>query len=87
LISLPCSFVHLQDGQTPRFSHIAAMHSELVAVNLAGQLCQWRWSDPEPYSSEVSFVMTLLVLRHFRLKVWLVTISFILIVNFWKIND
>jgi len=38
-----------QDGQAPRFSHIAAMYSELLAVNMAGQLCQWRWFDPEPF--------------------------------------
>jgi len=31
------------------FSHIAAMYSELVAINMAGQLCQWRWSDTEPF--------------------------------------
>lgn len=29
------------------------MHSELVAVNLAGQLCQWRWNDLEPHCNEV----------------------------------
>ena len=40
-----------KDGQpSPRFSHIAAMHSELTAVNTNGQLCQWRWIDHEPYS-------------------------------------
>jgi len=40
-----------QDGQAPRFSHLAAMYTELVAVNLAGQLCQWRWCDPEPFTA------------------------------------
>ena len=44
----------LQEGQTSRFISIAALHSELVAVNSQGQLCQWRWNDPEPYvASEV----------------------------------
>jgi len=32
-----------------RFSHIAALHSELVAVSTTGQLYQWRWADKEPY--------------------------------------
>ncbi|KAK7086287.1 E3 ubiquitin-protein ligase ubr5 [Halocaridina rubra] len=34
---------------SPRFSHIAALHSELVAVSTAGQVYQWRWADKEPY--------------------------------------
>ncbi|XP_069947908.1 E3 ubiquitin-protein ligase UBR5 isoform X2 [Cherax quadricarinatus] len=33
----------------PRFSHIAALHSELVAVSTTGQLYQWRWADKDPY--------------------------------------
>lgn len=33
----------------PRFAHIAALHSELVAVSTTGQLYQWRWADKEPY--------------------------------------
>lgn len=41
-----------KDGQMPRFSVIASMHSELVAVNLSGQLCQWRWNDPEAHANE-----------------------------------
>ncbi|XP_065335384.1 E3 ubiquitin-protein ligase UBR5 isoform X2 [Cloeon dipterum] len=38
-------------GEMPhRFSMIAALHSELVAVNqYTGQLHQWRWADAEPY--------------------------------------
>ncbi|KAJ2943793.1 hypothetical protein O0L34_g8113 [Tuta absoluta] len=32
-----------------RFSHIAATHSELVAVSTTGQLHQWRWADAHPY--------------------------------------
>lgn len=31
------------------FVHIASMHSELVAITRSGQLCQWRWSDAEPF--------------------------------------
>jgi len=49
-----CSCVNecmLQDGQAPRFAHMAAMYSELVAINTAGQLCQWRWSDSEPFTA------------------------------------
>lgn len=38
-----------KEGQAPRFSYIAAMYSELIAVNITGQLCQWRWADPEPF--------------------------------------
>lgn len=40
-----------KDGSFPRFSHIAAMHSELVAVSTNGQLYGWKWSDSEPYRS------------------------------------
>lgn len=39
-----------QGSSTPlRFSHIAALHSELVAVSTTGQLYQWRWADKDPY--------------------------------------
>ncbi|GAB1606363.1 E3 ubiquitin-protein ligase UBR5-like [Argonauta hians] len=38
-----------KDGSFPKFSHIAAMHSELVAVSISGCLYGWKWSDPEPY--------------------------------------
>lgn len=34
----------------PRFTHIAALHSELVAVSTTGQLYQWRWADKDPYT-------------------------------------
>ena len=34
---------------TCKFNHIAGLYSELVAVNIDGQLCQWRWDDQEPY--------------------------------------
>jgi E3 ubiquitin-protein ligase EDD1 len=38
-------------GEMPhRFSMIAALHSELVAVNqFTGQLHQWRWADADAY--------------------------------------
>lgn len=40
-----------QDGQPMKFSQMAAMHSELVAINMSGQLCQWRWNDTDPYGN------------------------------------
>nr|CAD7453418.1 unnamed protein product [Timema tahoe] len=33
----------------PQFCLIAAMHSELIAVSVGGQLYQWRWNEAEPY--------------------------------------
>ncbi|XP_022088728.1 E3 ubiquitin-protein ligase UBR5-like isoform X2 [Acanthaster planci] len=36
-------------GDGCRFTHIAAMYSELLAVGVNGQLYQWKWNDPEPY--------------------------------------
>lgn len=32
-----------------RFTHIAATHSELIAISSQGQIHQWRWSDAHPY--------------------------------------
>lgn len=32
-----------------KFSHMAATHSELVAVSTTGHLHQWRWADAHPY--------------------------------------
>ena len=37
------------DNTYPRFTHIACLHSELIAVNTNGQLCQWNWHDDYPY--------------------------------------
>lgn len=34
---------------TLRFTQIAALHSEFIAVSTKGELHQWRWSDMEPY--------------------------------------
>ena len=41
----------LQDGVTPSFEKIVAMHSELVCLGNDGKLYQWKWSEPEPYKS------------------------------------
>lgn len=38
----------------PRFSSIAAMYSELVAIGVNGQLYQWKWSENEPYVHPVN---------------------------------
>lgn len=32
-----------------RFTQIATLHSELIALSSTGQIYQWRWNDPEPY--------------------------------------
>ncbi|KAK6633415.1 hypothetical protein RUM44_004018 [Polyplax serrata] len=32
-----------------KFTMIAALHSELIAISSTGQLYQWKWCDPEPY--------------------------------------
>lgn len=40
-----------------KFTMIAALHSELLAVSSTGHLFQWRWCDPEPYRHpDVSFI-------------------------------
>ncbi|KAL3890879.1 hypothetical protein ACJMK2_003152 [Sinanodonta woodiana] len=38
-----------KDWICPRFTHIAAMHSELVGVGTNGQLYSWKWNEAEPY--------------------------------------
>ncbi|XP_052085872.1 E3 ubiquitin-protein ligase UBR5-like isoform X2 [Mytilus californianus] len=38
-----------RDGSSGRFSHIAAMHSELVCVGTNGNLYSWKWNESEPY--------------------------------------
>ena len=38
-------------SKPPRFRRIAALHSELVAINTHGQLCQWKWAEPDAYVS------------------------------------
>lgn len=37
------------DAGPLRFTHIATLHSELIAVSTRGELHQWRWADSEPY--------------------------------------
>ncbi|KAK2726284.1 hypothetical protein QYM36_000668 [Artemia franciscana] len=32
-----------------KFTQIAAMHSELIAISSSGHIYQWRWSEPEPF--------------------------------------
>lgn len=34
-----------------RFTQIAALHSEFIAVSTKGELHQWRWCDTEPYKN------------------------------------
>ena len=36
-------------GTPLQFTHIAGLYSELIAVNLHGQLCQWNWHDDFPF--------------------------------------
>lgn len=39
-----------RDSTQPlRFTHIAALHSEFIAISSKGELHQWRWADTEPY--------------------------------------
>jgi E3 ubiquitin-protein ligase EDD1 len=37
------------DNTHLHFTHIACLHSELIAINTNGQLCQWNWQDDYPY--------------------------------------
>ncbi|XP_066917257.1 E3 ubiquitin-protein ligase UBR5-like isoform X2 [Clytia hemisphaerica] len=37
-----------EDENAVRFSHIGALHSELVAISTEGHLHQWLWSAPHP---------------------------------------
>ncbi len=37
------------ENSYPRFTHIACLYSELIAINTHGQLCQWNWQDDYPY--------------------------------------
>ena len=38
-----------RDASGTRFSHTAAMHSELVAISTGGTLHQWKWMDYDPF--------------------------------------
>lgn len=42
-------FLMEKDGTHSTFTHIAAMHSDLVAVGTDGQLYSWKWNEAEPY--------------------------------------
>ncbi|RWS09512.1 E3 ubiquitin-protein ligase UBR5-like isoform X2 [Dinothrombium tinctorium] len=37
-----------------KFIQIIGLYSELVAITNTGQLCQWKWSDSEPYRCQIS---------------------------------
>ncbi|RWS30595.1 E3 ubiquitin-protein ligase hyd-like isoform X4 [Leptotrombidium deliense] len=37
-----------------KFTQIIGLYSELVAITNTGQLCQWKWSEPEPYKCQIS---------------------------------
>lgn len=54
----PISFSDQQEywpGSVDRkFVAIASMYGELIAVTQQGQLCQWRWQDPEPFKAQLS---------------------------------
>ena len=39
----------LGSASAPRFTHIAAMYSELIALSTTGQILSWKWTEPEPY--------------------------------------
>lgn len=43
-------------GNTLRFRKIAALYSEFIAISETGDLHQWKWSEAEPYKSEVSTI-------------------------------
>jgi E3 ubiquitin-protein ligase EDD1 len=43
---------------TQKFTEIACLHSEFIAISNKGELHQWRWADNEPYKNiEVSEVL------------------------------
>ncbi|XP_055998190.1 E3 ubiquitin-protein ligase UBR5-like isoform X2 [Ostrea edulis] len=42
-------FLLEKDGTCATFTHIATMHSDLVAVGTNGQLYSWKWTEAEPY--------------------------------------
>lgn len=33
----------------PKFTQIAILYSELIALSVNGQLYQWKWNEHEPY--------------------------------------
>jgi E3 ubiquitin-protein ligase EDD1 len=53
------------ENSYPRFTHIAGLYSELIAINTNGQLCQWNWQDDYPYqdsdNSQIKHPKTLIL--------------------------
>lgn len=49
----------------PRFTQIASLYSELIAVSAGGQLYQWKWSDPEPYKHPEVMVVIKFIIERF----------------------
>lgn len=48
-----------------RFTQIATMYSELIALSSNGQLYQWKWNDPEPYKHpDVCYFFSILPLSN-----------------------
>lgn len=45
-----------------RFKRIAALYSEFIAISESGELHQWKWSEAEPYKSEVYILYILPIL-------------------------
>ena len=43
-----------RNGETPTFTRIAGMHSELVAVTSDGQLYEWKWTQDTPFTATVA---------------------------------
>ncbi|KAM7362066.1 E3 ubiquitin-protein ligase hyd isoform 4-T4 [Cochliomyia hominivorax] len=43
-------------NNTLKFKKIAAIYSEFIGISENGELHQWRWTDSEPYKSEVENV-------------------------------
>ena len=37
-----------------KFTHMASLYSELTAITSTGHLCQWKWSESEPFRPQVS---------------------------------
>ncbi|ESN90470.1 hypothetical protein HELRODRAFT_71154 [Helobdella robusta] len=48
-INIGDELVYWRDKAGISFTQIDSMYSDLIAVNIQGQLCQWRWSDCDPY--------------------------------------
>jgi E3 ubiquitin-protein ligase EDD1 len=40
-------------GIDKRFTQMAALYSELIAITSNGQLCQWKWNESEPFRPQI----------------------------------